>query len=69
MKSESELLRVKDFVDSSYNNFGNKLYSMSGGKYLETTAALGYCYKNESISSTTSVTAIGLFVQKQIIQN
>ena len=51
MKSESELLRVKDFVDSSYNNFGNKLYSMSGGKYLETTTALGYCYKNETISS------------------
>jgi len=50
MKSESELLRVKDFVDSSYNNFGNKLYSMNGGKYLETTTDLGYCYKHESTS-------------------
>ena len=50
MRTESELLRVKDFVDSSYNNFGNKIYPITRGEYLKTTKDLGFCYKDKTVT-------------------
>ncbi|MBP3732380.1 MAG: VWA domain-containing protein [Bacilli bacterium] len=47
MRSRNELDAIKNFVDSTYSNFGNKLIVDTNKKYDPTAGtALGFCFKH-----------------------
>ena len=46
MKSRHELEIVKNFVDSTYSHFGNKLIVDTSKKYDPEHTKLGFCFKH-----------------------
>lgn len=54
-RTKSELFSIKDFIDSSYNKWGNLLMVNTEKKFNPDSPELGYCYKYISDDKATTI--------------